>query len=170
VDQKLADTSCGGGCGGKGQEQALVQKSKTKQDGPRETLRPSRTWSTWTSRSPCLSERRRGEKPEPSRQALIKAAPRGAQGPRGGLAAGGRPGFHFPSRFCFGLESGTSRARWLKRHSTSASLPTRLASSSVQTRQARRASKLSSFCFGHYAARTMALLGPEPRASPRSTL
>jgi len=33
VDQKLADTSCGGGCGGKGQEQTLVQKSKTKQDG-----------------------------------------------------------------------------------------------------------------------------------------
>jgi hypothetical protein len=32
-DQKLADTSCGGGCGGKGQEQNLVQTSKTKQDG-----------------------------------------------------------------------------------------------------------------------------------------
>ena len=33
MDQKLADSSCGGGCGGKGQEQNLVQKSKTKQDG-----------------------------------------------------------------------------------------------------------------------------------------
>jgi hypothetical protein len=33
VDQKLPDSRCGGGCGGKGQEQNLVQKSKTKQDG-----------------------------------------------------------------------------------------------------------------------------------------
>jgi hypothetical protein len=33
VDQKLPDSRCGGGCGGKGQEQNLVQTSKTKQDG-----------------------------------------------------------------------------------------------------------------------------------------
>ena len=33
LDQKLPDSRCGGGCGGKGQEQNLVQTSKTKQDG-----------------------------------------------------------------------------------------------------------------------------------------
>ena len=33
ADQQLLDPSCGGGCGGKGQEQNLVQKSKTKQNG-----------------------------------------------------------------------------------------------------------------------------------------
>jgi len=65
VDQKLPDTSCGGGCGGKGQEQNLVETSKTKRTDMG-TRRPSKSWSTWTSRTSCRSERRGRARHEPS--------------------------------------------------------------------------------------------------------